>query len=881
MPRRFVCSTLVAMLIGAFLAVVPVPAGQARATDPLPTSTSTSTSTSTFMSAPAPTATSTSTSTSTTTSTPEDTTDGTSPVPSSRSTATVDSDAPVFVRAWGTGGAGNSQFSAPSGLAIDVAYRTGGNTPTGNVYVADTRNHRIQAFTATGTYLTQWGTNGTGTGQFRYPEGVAVGWDGQVYVTDGGAAANVVNFNGRVQKFDSTGTFLSQWGSLGMSPGQTIAEWMPRGVAIDGNFNLYVADTYRGVIQKFSILDAFQTQWGSLGDSPGQLYDPAGVAVDADRNVYVADEHNNRVEKYTSTGTYLTQWGATGAGAGQFDGPRGVAVAADGHVYVADSGNDRIQEFTTTGTYLGQWGTTGSGNGQFDDPRAVAADRAGNLYVADSGNNRIQEFSLDRTAPTVDLRTPSDGQTLDRDATVVADYSCTDGSGIATGIATCTGTVAFGDPIDTTTLGDHTFTVAATDNVGNTATVTHHYTVVRTSRLAGTVTESGTGGPLEGTWVVALRTEDYRLAGGAPTGADGRYSLRVDPGSYVIEFLDPALSHVIEWYDGHGYRDIAGADPVATTAGATTTVDADLQDPTGTVSGNVNEAGTWTPLTGAVVAVLPVGVARPLAATTTDANGDFRIDRLPPGDYVVVSATPQGTHLANFYGGTTDVDVATHVTVTAGATRPDLYLHLPAVTGAPVVGSVTGAVTDEITGQTEPGTFVGALRAADYRFTAATFTDQDGGYRLGVGGGEYYLEIFDLDTGHEFEWYDDQHTPGQWNQLTTVFTSATADAALTPLEGNVAGTVTEAGTATPLAGVWVALIGYDTGQPVAGTVTDTDGRYTIPAIDIGDYYEVFIDPTGDHALEFHNDTTDMGAATPVTVTGGHTTAVDAALAPHV
>ena len=192
MPRRFVCSTLVALLIGAFLAVVPVPAGQARATDPLPTSTSTSTSTS--MPAPAPTATS--TSTSTTTSTPEDTTDGTSPVPSSRSTATVDSVAPVFVRAWGTGGAGNGQFSAPSGLAIDVAYRTGGNTPTGNVYVADTRNHRIQAFTATGTYLTQWGTNGTGTGQFRYPEGVAVGWDGQVYVTEGGAAANVITLEG-------------------------------------------------------------------------------------------------------------------------------------------------------------------------------------------------------------------------------------------------------------------------------------------------------------------------------------------------------------------------------------------------------------------------------------------------------------------------------------------------------------------------------------------------------------------------------------------------------------------------------------------------------------------------------------------------------------
>ena len=95
---------------------------------------------------------------------------------------------------WGSSGSGNGQFSNIRGVAVDGS---------GNVYVADSGNNRIQKFTSTGTYVTQWGSSGSGNGQFNYPFGVAVDGSGNVYVADSN--------NNRVEKFsvstDKTITF--------------------------------------------------------------------------------------------------------------------------------------------------------------------------------------------------------------------------------------------------------------------------------------------------------------------------------------------------------------------------------------------------------------------------------------------------------------------------------------------------------------------------------------------------------------------------------------------------------------------------------------------------------------------------------------------------
>src|SRR5262249_13820087 len=96
-------------------------------------------------------------------------------------------------------------------------------------------------FTSSGTFLTKWGSHGTGNGEFSVPFYVTVDAIGSVYVADTG--------NYRIQKFTSDGTFLLTWGNRGTNPGQFLG---PGGLAADGSGDIYVADTGSARIQKFS-----------------------------------------------------------------------------------------------------------------------------------------------------------------------------------------------------------------------------------------------------------------------------------------------------------------------------------------------------------------------------------------------------------------------------------------------------------------------------------------------------------------------------------------------------------------------------------------------------------------------------------------------------
>ena len=236
----------------------------------------------------------------------------------------------------------------------------------GNVYVTDSGNSRVEKFTGSGSFITQWGSKGFGHGQFNPgPVGVAVDSFGNVYVTD--AESN------RVQKFDSSGTYITQWASYG-----------PYGVAVDSSGNVYVANYWNNQVQKFTGSGTFITQWGSEGSGPGQFNDPVGVAVDSSGNVYVTDAENDGVQKFDSSGNYITQWSS--------DGPVGVAVDSSGNVYVTDADNNRVQKFDSYGRYLTQWGDYGYSNGKFHSPSGIAVDLSGNVYVADESNNRVEKF---------------------------------------------------------------------------------------------------------------------------------------------------------------------------------------------------------------------------------------------------------------------------------------------------------------------------------------------------------------------------------------------------------------------------------------------------------------------------------------------------------
>jgi len=277
----------------------------------------------------------------------------------------------AFLGTWGARGSGDGQFDRPHGVAV---------APDGTVYVADTYNHRIQRFSADGTFLGKWGSEGSGDGRFIRPEGIAVAPNGTVYVVDSG--------NHRIQRFSADGTFLGTWGTRGSSNRQFLS---PSGIAVAPDGTVYVVDSGNHRIQYFSATGAFLGTWGAEGRGNGRFYDPRGVAVAPDGTVYVADTFNDRVQRFRADGTFLSTWGAFGTGDGRFVRPIGIAVAPDGTVYVADR---RIQRFRADGTFLGTWGAFGTGDGRFVRPIGIAVAPDGTVYVADG---RIQRFRADGT----------------------------------------------------------------------------------------------------------------------------------------------------------------------------------------------------------------------------------------------------------------------------------------------------------------------------------------------------------------------------------------------------------------------------------------------------------------------------------------------------
>ena len=262
----------------------------------------------------------------------------------------------------------SGQFSHPTDIAVDSS---------GNVYVVDQGNNRVEKFANTGAYATQWGSFGSGNGLFLGPYGVAVDSLGNVYVTDSG--------NNRVEKFSSTGIYTTQINPTG--PNQFN---VPRGVAVDGSGNVFVTDSNNNRVEEFSSAGIYVRQWNAY-NAIG-FASPIGVAVDSSGNVYVIDNGHNYVDKFTGTGSPIAQWGGFGSGDGKFNGPYYVAVDGSGNVYVVDDGNNRVQKFTSTGTFITTWGSPGSGNGEFTNPWGVAVDSSGNVYAADSANNRVELF---------------------------------------------------------------------------------------------------------------------------------------------------------------------------------------------------------------------------------------------------------------------------------------------------------------------------------------------------------------------------------------------------------------------------------------------------------------------------------------------------------
>ncbi len=278
-------------------------------------------------------------------------------------------------------------FQAPRGIAL---------APDGTLYVADSRNHRIQHLTTTGEVLHVWGTFmdvATGEapgGTFNEPWSVAVDSKSNVYVAD--------TWNHRIQKFTADGQFIKMWGDFGQAD-SNVGMWGPRGLAVDASDRLFVTDTGNKRVLIFDSEGNYVSQFGSVGMDSGQFDEPVGIAINTQGQVMIADTWNQRVQVFTpdASGIYFyptASWEISGWFSQSLENKPFVAVDKNGNVYVTDPEGIRVLVFDSQGIFLYGWGDYNLDAEGFSLPMGLAIDAEGGVWVSDAGANRVVYFRL-------------------------------------------------------------------------------------------------------------------------------------------------------------------------------------------------------------------------------------------------------------------------------------------------------------------------------------------------------------------------------------------------------------------------------------------------------------------------------------------------------
>ena len=279
--------------------------------------------------------------------------------------------------------AAETTFNAPRGLALAA---------DGSIYVADSRNHRIVHLDNTGLYLGAWGSyanvldGSAPQGMFNEPWGVAVGPNGDVYVTD--------TWNQRIQVFTADGQFLRMWDTF-LVDGLVDSFWGPRGIVVDASGKVFITDTGKQRVVIFDTMGNYLSQFGTRGLEQGQLDEPVGIALDANGKLYIADTWNARVQIFApqADGSYIseTYWEVDAWKSNSLDDKPFIAVSPDNEVYFTDPDRGYVLRFKDNGEFVQRWGG-------FDNTymmgiiNGIAITETSQVWVTDATSNALLQF---------------------------------------------------------------------------------------------------------------------------------------------------------------------------------------------------------------------------------------------------------------------------------------------------------------------------------------------------------------------------------------------------------------------------------------------------------------------------------------------------------